>query len=393
MLRYLFAPFTLIDGALQPSLYVGLDEDHVIRDISDSSPPQGAQVQELSGVMIPGFINTHCHLELSHMLGALDTGTGLIDFIFGVLTGREYPEEEILNAISNADKAMYASGIDAVGDICNTLYTSECKSESKVRYANFVEAYDLWQGPDESPLFQSHLYTYEGISLKEKDYKILVPHAPYSVSQEAFAKIREINKGKSGTVSIHNQETPDENRFFESGDGRFVEFFEKIQLSTSWRPTGEGNALDYALGQMDPARPTLYVHNTMTSRMDVEKALLQNPNSFWSTCANANLYIENRLPDYRVFMDAGACMTIGTDSLTSNWQLDVLEELKTIQRYNSYIDIATLLTWATANGAQALGFDDLGKIEVGRSPGLLELNFKPQLETTLSAHHSVLRIL
>jgi cytosine/adenosine deaminase-related metal-dependent hydrolase len=93
---------------------------------------------------------------------------------------------------------------------------------------------------------------------------------------------------------------------------------------------------------------------------------------FWATCPNANLYIENRLPDYKAFMEANARVTIGTDSLTSNWQLSILDEMKAIARYQSYVPLDTLLRWATLNGAQALGFDDsLGSLEVGKTPGLL----------------------
>ncbi len=393
MLRYLHPDHALIRGQFEAGLYIGLDDQGVIRDITSTLPTHdGSSAEELSGILIPGFINTHCHLELSHMRGAIQTGTGLIDFIFGVLTGREYDADQISKAISEADHAMYTSGIDAVGDICNTLHTSECKARSQMRYANFVEAYDLWQGPETSPLFLSHLETYASIAIKEKDYKILVPHAPYSVSQAAFAKILDVNQSKAGTISIHNQETPDENRFFEYGDGRFVEFFEKINLTTRGKPTGEGNAMDYALSQMDSQRPTLFVHNTMSTHADVERALAQNPQSYWVTCPNANLYIENRLPEYRTLLSAGATMTIGTDSLSSNWQLDILQEIKTIQRYNSYLSTEQLLTWATSNGAKALGFDDLGEIAMGKSPGLLLLDYRPQNEKLLEAHHTVRRI-
>jgi len=68
-------------------------------------------------------------------------------------------------------------------------------------------------------------------------------------------------------------------------------------------------------------------------------------------------------------------MTIGTDSLTSNWQLSIIEEMKTIRKYASYVSLEEVLTWATINGAQALGFDDeLGSIEVGKRPGLVGMD-------------------
>lgn len=123
---------------------------------------------------------------------------------------------------------------------------------------------------------------------------------------------------------------------------------------------------------MDPSKRTLFVHNTMTRMADIQAAQRWSDHVYWATCANANLYIENKLPKYQEFIDAGAIMTIGTDSLTSNWQLSIVEEMKTIHKYCRYVDFDTLIQWATANGAKALGFEDtLGTIEVGKKPGLI----------------------
>src|SRR4026207_1037266 len=63
----------------------------------------GDDVQQFSGILSPGFINCHCHLELSHMKGMINEGTGLTDFVFNVVTQRHLPEEEILNAIEKAE--------------------------------------------------------------------------------------------------------------------------------------------------------------------------------------------------------------------------------------------------------------------------------------------------
>ena len=133
-------------------------------------------------------------------------------------------------------------------------------------------------------------------------------------------------------------------------------------------------SIHYALAHLNPANRTLFVHNTLTTRADIQAAQDWSEHVYWTTCPNANLYIENRLPNYQLFLDAGARVTIGTDSLTSNWQLSVLEEMKTIARYQSYVPVETLLRWATLNGAQALGFDDtLGSLEPGKTPGVLLL--------------------
>ena len=106
----------------------------------------------------------------------------------------------------------------------------------------------------------------------------------------------------------------------------------------------------------------------------------------------ANLYIENRLPNYRYFLDSGARVTLGTDSLTSNWQLSILEEMKTIARFQSYVPFEALLRWATLNGAEALGFaDTLGSLEPGKTPGLLWLE-NPGQEGPLTLETRVTRL-
>ena len=66
--------------------------------------------------------------------------------------------------------------------------------------------------------------------------------------------------------------------------------------------------------------------------------------------------------------------TIGTESLGSNWSLSVLDELKTITSKESSIGLEKLIKWATFNGAEFLGFDDLGSIEKGKTPGLNLIN-------------------
>jgi cytosine/adenosine deaminase-related metal-dependent hydrolase len=96
--------------------------DGIIEDLVPLSAA-GLDVEEMEGLLCPGFINTHCHLELSHMKGRIPEKTGLVDFVFKVVTERHHGEEEILQAIAEAEEEMIGSGIVAVGDICNNKLT------------------------------------------------------------------------------------------------------------------------------------------------------------------------------------------------------------------------------------------------------------------------------
>lgn len=326
------------------------------------------------GILCPGFINTHCHLELSHMKGVISSGTGLINFLQKVVNLRAFPVAEIQQAISQADQEMYESGIVAVGDISNTADTIDVKAKSPIRYYTFVEMFDLLN-PEMTP---STIDRYTQVFEKHKGLKSMVPHAPYTVSKPLFSYLNSKNEPRL-SVSIHNQEVQDENELFLSGGGRFSEFFEGIGSDLhQFQPSGE-RSIRYALTNMNPAHRTLLVHNTMSNKDDITYAQAWSDQVFWCTCPNANLYIENRLPDYQLFIDADVKMTIGTDSLSSNWQLNIWEEIKTIKKYNDYIPLTDLLKWATINGAKALGLsNELGSFEKGKMPGIVHIPISPE---------------
>ena len=83
----------------------------------------GDDVQQMEGILSPGFVNAHCHLELSHMKGMIPAHTGLQEFVKQIVALRQVAPEAIQAAIVNAEAEMMANGIVAVGDISNTLDT------------------------------------------------------------------------------------------------------------------------------------------------------------------------------------------------------------------------------------------------------------------------------
>jgi cytosine/adenosine deaminase-related metal-dependent hydrolase len=338
-----------------------------------------ASVRTYTGTLTPGFVNTHCHLELSHMKGLVNTGVSLIPFITGVVTKRAATQEIIQDAIQKAIREMVENGIVAVGDISNTSDTFAEKAKGQLRYYTFIEMFDFLQNQDADKMFSQYEAVFYELHPAKGSRKSVVPHAPYSVSERLFKKIYDMNHLPNRTVSIHNQETPPENELFLHGRGAFYAFYQRFGISLdTFQPTGQ-TAIHYALQHLNPANRNLLVHNTLTTADDLKAAQDWSENIFFATCANANLYIENRLPNYQTFIDAKARMTIGTDSLTSNWQLSILEEMKTIQKFQSYVSTDVLMLWATLNGAKALGFEDtLGSIEVGKTPGLNLLNLEKE---------------
>ncbi|NND06657.1 MAG: amidohydrolase family protein [Saprospiraceae bacterium] len=346
------------------------DENGSIRAIDELDDHDPASVKILSGTLVPGYVNAHCHLELSHLKGILPSGTGLVKFIEGVVSLRGEKEGHIKSCIEAADREMYAQGIVAVGDISNKTDTFKCKDESPIYYHTFVEMFDFMQPQLAAKIFEEYLAVFETVAPSAGHTCSAVPHAPYSVSEPLFKAIGELNASKT-SVSIHNQETADETELFQSGGGQLADFFAKIGFPYGDTFPAGHSSLSYALSQMNAHHHTLLVHNTQSDAEDIALAHAWSNKIFWVTCPNANLYIENSLPEYQHFIDAGAKVCIGTDSLSSNWQLSIFEEMKVIKKYGSFIPSDTLIAWATTNGAEALGVDDrFGSIEVGKAPGL-----------------------
>jgi aminodeoxyfutalosine deaminase len=359
------------DAKLTAGKVIVTDSSGKILSIDSTDDHDGSSVHFFNGLIVPGFVNTHCHLELSHMKGKVDTGTGLLPFLKNVVTFRDINQDIIDQAIKDADEEMYLGGIVAVGDISNKVDTSKVKSGSRMDYYTFVEMFDFLQPSMTDSTIQQYKPVMQGQSNERYNKKSYVPHAPYTVSPDLFDFINE-NNLSGQTISIHNQETQDENELFETGTGGFMDFYKGFGFTLDhFKPTGK-SSIHYILANLKPECKTIFVHNTLTTRDDIHSALSWNQKCFWATCPNANLYIENRLPDYKVFTESEAKVTIGTDSLTSNWQLSIWEEIRTIRKYQSYLPLETLLTWATINGAEALGYEDrLGSITIGKTPGLV----------------------
>jgi aminodeoxyfutalosine deaminase len=386
--------FTNAHDAPLENTVVITDDTGKILSLEAASEHDAASVQKTYGILTAGFVNAHCHLELSHMKGKVATGTTLIPFITNVVTQRNASEAVIQDAIAYAEAEMLANGIVAVGDISNVTDTFAQKAKGNLRYYTFVEMFDFLQNQNADAAYAQYNAVFDALTLAANgSQKSRVPHAPYSVSENLFGLMNAANPQKGATVSIHNQETQAESDLFELGEGAFYDFYGKFHISLDAFVPSKKASMYYALDQMNPDNRTLLVHNTLTTVENIETAQAWSPNVYWATCPNANLYIENRLPNYQRFLDTQARVCIGTDSLTSNWQLSILDEMKTISRFQSYVPLQTLLLWATLNGAKALGFDDtLGSLEVGKTPGILHLDIDPKT-LQLKANTSVRRLI
>jgi cytosine/adenosine deaminase-related metal-dependent hydrolase len=356
------------------------NEESVVEDIV-SINNAGDDVQSFKGILSPGFINCHCHLELSHLKNVIPPHTGLIEFLCSVVTKRNFDPQVIQEEIFKAEKEMYDNGIVAVGDIGNTADTAEVKSKSKIYWQNFVEVIGF---TDEKAKENIQHYKQIAQTLETKlqtsnlEHRTsLVPHAPYSISPKTFQLINELTKDQ--IISIHNQEHPAEDELYKTGGGDYLKLFKIFGIERSPFPITGKSSIRSCLPYFNNGQTIFLIHNTYMREDDViwanEYAAANGLKLVYCFCVNANRYIENELPPIEQFIKHNCHIVLGTDSYSSNWQLSIAKEIQTITtmpRFETMASPEQVLQWATINGAKALQWDDkLGSFEKGKKPGII----------------------
>jgi len=348
--------------------------DGTIVEISQDNEKLTEQpgLEYYSGILVPGFVNTHCHLELSHLKGKIEEKTGIGGFIGKINQLRNVETENVEKAIAVADRKMWAAGTAAVGDISNSNLSIDTKKSSKIFYHTFIESFGFHPSRAERAFDYAQFvqFQFKAAGLPNS----IVPHSPYSVSKPLFAKIMENAIAEKSMITIHNQESESESEFYENGAGAIANHLTNnlgIDIS-HFIPTGKSSLISI-LEYLPAENQLLLVHNTFTKKEDLEelKKIRSAENTFFVLCPNSNLYIENQLPPVSLFCEEGLNICLGTDSLASNHELSVLAEMITIQLHFPELKLIELLQWATLNGAKALQIDEtFGSFEVGKKPGI-----------------------
>lgn len=348
---------------------ISINEFGKIVDVNSSSVK--SDVKHISGLLMPGMINAHCHLELSYLKGEIPKHIGLVNFLIGINTlyKKVFSNELISQKIIEAEHEMFQNGIVAVGDISNTLNSLETKKNKKLQYHTFVECFGLLDA-DAEKRFQNAFNLKNQFT--EFHVSSVVLHAPYSVSETL---IQLVNNHSDGLLSsIHNQESEEENALFKTGVSEIQKLYDSISTSII-PPSVTGNSsLESYLPKLTKIEKLILVHNTFTNKEDFEITTKTNKNIFWCLCPNANQYIENALPQIDLLLDSNCKIILGTDSLASNDALNLISEIDTIHSHFPAIKLETMLKWATWNGAEALEMlNELGSFEVGKTPGLVNI--------------------
>lgn len=350
-----------------------MSEDGTILEISQYGNPDGIACAEFySGLLVPGLINAHCHLELSYLKDAIPAGCGYTGFAAGMSSVREtFSTEERLYALAAADSALWKQGVSGVADISNGASSFAAKSRSGIYYHSFLELFGLNARLDVS-LGQTASHARESGLVYSS-----TPHSLYSLEDGPFREavvgfdhngemFSEDKMKEIPPLSVHFMESPGEAELFD-GRGEMRKWYEERGWNPEF-PARYGSPADRLIALVPAERDIMLIHNCCVTEEDVDKISGHFKGRVtWVLCPRSNRYITGLTPPAELLMRKGANIAIGTDSLASNRSLDMVGELCEF----SGIPLEELLGWATVNGARALGMENrLGSLETGTKPGI-----------------------
>jgi cytosine/adenosine deaminase-related metal-dependent hydrolase len=203
------------------------------------------------------------------------------------------------------------------------------------------------------------------------------PHSCYTMSPQLLSASAAAGL-ESGYLSYHSQESQEEEDLLVSGSGAMYENRKRSGMSTP-PVTGE-SSLKYFIDRLAAAKPAPYdehillVHNVCLQQSDIDalKKVMRNP--YFAICPLSNIFIHNALPPIELMRKNELSIALGTDSLSSNDDLDMVKELICLHENFKEVPMDELLTWACFNGARFLGKDAaLGSIAVGKRPGIVRI--------------------
>ena len=353
--------------------YVEYDENGTILGVG---PCEDVVSEEnfFEGAIAPGFVNAHCHVELSHLHGKFRKGTGMAGFIDQINELRDWAgrDKKVVLVKEWMDK-MWADGVSAMADISNDDSSFEVKAEHPMYTRTFLEVFgsepEMCDGVMADVTALNVLADEAGIDAAP------TPHSCYTMSPQLLSASAAAGLEK-GYLSYHSQESQEEEDLLRSGSGAMYENRKRSGMSTP-PVTGE-SSLKYFLDRLAAVKQGPYdehillVHNVCLAQDDVDAAKKVMNNVYWAICPLSNIFIHNALPPIALMRENGLSIMLGTDSLSSNDDLDMVKEMVCLHENFPEVPMNEILVWASANGARFLKKDDvLGTIVPGKKPGLV----------------------
>ena len=328
----------------------------------------------LQGALVPGFVNAHCHVELSHLHGKFYKGSGMAGFIDQINALRDWAGREVKQELVQKwmDK-MWNDGVSAMADISNDDSSFDIKASHDMYTRTFLEVFG--SEPEMCEGVMADVTALDALAQEKGIDAAPTPHSCYTMSPALLGASAAAGLAK-GYISYHSQESQEEEDLLLTGTGAMYE--NRVRNGMSTPPVTGESSLKYFIDRLSAVVPAPYdqhillVHNVCLQQDDIDAAKKVMNNVYWAICPLSNIFIHNALPPIGLMRKNALDIAIGTDSLSSNDDLSMIKEIACIHENFPEVPMNEIFTWASLNGARFLSKDDvLGTIAPGKKPGIV----------------------
>jgi cytosine/adenosine deaminase-related metal-dependent hydrolase len=319
------------------------------------------------GVILPGLVNAHCHLELSSLQGRIPLPLPFVPWVRELIAARAQETPNLLRAgVERGVRQLLDAGTAAVGDVSNDLAHLDLLAGSGLRAVVFYELIGWDPARAETIMDEADARLAalpddlpgKGVSVRS------AAHAPHSVSAALLGRLL----ARGGPATLHLAESTAETRFLRAGDDEWSSLLrDRGAGHVAFDPPGVSPVkyLD-SLGILRPG--LLAVHCVETDAAD--RSLLAHRGVFVAVCPRSNRNLELGPAPVPELLAAGVRLCLGSDSLASAGTLSVLDDARALRLAFPEVPAQALVRMATLGGAEALGLSELGSIEPGKAAAL-----------------------
>ena len=329
------------------------------------------------GALTPGFVNAHCHVELSHLHKKFVKGSGMAGFIDQINALRDWAgREKKQELVKEWMDKMWKDGVSAMADISNDDSSFDVKAAHKMYTRTFLEVFG--SEPQMCEGVMTDVTALQAVADEAGIDAAPTPHSCYTMSPQLLSESAAAGL-KRGYISYHSQESQEEEDLLLTGTGAMYE--NRVRNGMSTPPVTGESSLKYFIQRLAQAHEAPYdehillVHNVCLSQDDVDAAKKVMNNVWWAICPLSNIFIHNALPPIPLMRKNGLSIALGTDSLSSNDDLDMVAEMICLHANFPEVPMTEILTWASLNGAKFLSKEaELGSLEKGKKPGIVRIS-------------------
>lgn len=373
--RILFQKLVTMSGDDYENGELIIDQGQIVEVRSGSNESFAGITHDWSDCLIlPGFVNAHCHLSLSGLQGKIARQDRFVDWILSVVAENSaLPWHDRIDALHREAQTLIESGVTTLGDYFSHPELLVEYQALPFRQVLFLETLGFQSAvAGEKARSVEALLQEHPASGNSRIQLAVAPHAPYSVSPALFQELKQLADKLDCRYSCHVAEVEAEIQFLSRGDGDFLELLKKREAyDFSWQPPGM-SPVRY-LEQLGVLQDMSAIHLNHLEESDLGRLAKNNTSAIF--CPGSTRWFGRKawMP-VRDLLDQGIAVGLGTDSLASNDSLNFLDEIRLAEEMLPKLHRSEILWLATVGGNQSLGIEKFG-LEPGQPADLTGIRF------------------